>query len=63
MPRLNRKKIKKKGIPENFEILKCTEVVPVKLPLDVKAAIPEPKSEWIRSLIYREISERKAATN
>ncbi|MFZ7137888.1 MAG: hypothetical protein ACOWW1_05670 [archaeon] len=55
MPRLNRKKINVKGIPENLDVLKCTEVVPVKLPGDVKSVIPEPKSEWIRGLIYKEL--------
>ena len=43
------------GIPENVACLKCTEVVPVKLPSEVKDAIPEPKSTWIREAIIEKL--------
>lgn len=36
---------------------KISEVVPVKMQLSLKMAIPEPRSEWVRNLIIKELTK------
>ena len=61
MPQPRQLNTKRVGIPSLKTRIggeKATEVVPVKVQLSLKNAIPEPRSTWIRDLIIEKLTKK-----